>query len=52
MSKDDPQPIDSSAEEFIEASESIALEKSSSENAKQNSDVDTPNLEDIRTAGF
>ena len=52
MTKDDPRPVDNIAEEFIEPSESIASEKNSFENSEQNSDSNTLNLEDIRTAGF
>ena len=52
MSKDDPRPIDSLAEEFSQQSDSITSEKSSSDNPETSSESNTLSLEDIRTAGL
>ena len=52
MSKDNQRAIDSLEEEYTEPNETLASEKISSRDSKQNSDSGAPNLEDIRTAGL
>jgi hypothetical protein len=52
MSKEDQQPIDNLEEEYIKPSEYIASAKISSGDSEESPDSNTPNLEDIRTAGL